>query len=326
MSTILTRRQFTSAAAAIGLGASMPAVWSMQEQISRLRRIRAVTIGAPDLAGVESLYVEWLGYSVVERGTVASKLAKSWGAPASAGRRFISMRPASGAVVDIRAVEIDEVAGYRPLTTLGWNAIELIVDDVYKLFETIRKGPYEILGEPHSLGGNIASIHAMQLIGPAREVVYLTAETGDRKASTLPEPRSFVDRPFIMVLAGMDMAALESCYTGKLNMPRGGSWSMPVWSISRAQGLPIETKFNLTLLRCAEKGNGIELDEYPPGATPRPRAEGQLPPGVAMTSFTVGRLAEVDLPFIQPPAPLYGEVRAATFTGPAGELTELIEG
>jgi hypothetical protein len=39
----------------------------------------------------------------------------------------------------------------------------------------------------------------------------------------------------------------------------------------------------------------------------------------------VDDLGVFDLDFITAPARLYGDRRAATFAGPAGELTELIE-
>jgi hypothetical protein len=95
--------------------------------------------------------------------------------------------------------------------------------------------------------------------------------------------------------------------------------------IAKAQGLPADQKFMLGLVRMAEKGNNIEIDGYPPSAKSRPRADGQLPPGVAMTTFNVNTLDGLKVKFIQPPAKLYGPKRAATFIGPAGELTELIE-
>ena len=49
------------------------------------------------------------------------------------------------------------------------------------------------------------------------------------------------------------------------------------------------------------------------------------PVSAAMVSFAVRALDGLPVDFIQPPAPLYDGRRAATFVGPAGELTELIE-
>lgn len=334
MAAGLDRRRFLAMLGALGTAAVLPAgvraasgSAADEAAAALLRRISGVTIGVPDPEALRALYVDVFGYEVTARGRVAQALAQSWGAPASAGRRFISMRPASGADVFIRAVEIDEVPGYRPLSTTGWNVLELIVDDVYGLHEELKKGPFEILGTPHSLGGNLASIHAMQMVGPAQEVVYLTAETGDRSRSSLPIPKSPVDRPFIMVLAGNWLPAMEHHYSERLGLASGGQWTMPIRPIARANGLPEDTLFDIALLRCAEAGHGIELDSYPATAGPRPRPAGQLPPGIAITSFAVDRVAGLGatLPFFQPPAELYGKRQAATFIGPVGELIELID-
>jgi hypothetical protein len=325
MASSLTRRRFLEAVGTLGLAACAPRLQHKESGPPRLARIRIATIAASDLAGVETFYTKWLDYSVTKRGSVTQALAASWGAPASAGRPYLMMQPASGVDVYIRAVGIDPMPGYRPLTTFGWNAVELIVDDVYKLHERLEASPFEIIGEPHSLGGQFASIHAMQMAGPGSEIVYLTCETGERRESTLPIPQSFVDRPFIMVLAGPDIEALEEFYGSRFGLPKIPQFRMPLPRIARAQGLPDDHRFALGLLRCAERGNSIELDQYSERAGPRPRARGELPPGVAMTSFSVASLDGLDVRFLAQPARLYGSRRAATFLGPAGELTELIE-
>ena len=291
----------------------------------QLRRIKMATVSVPDVDQWRALYREWLDYQLVEQGEVSAALAASWGAPGSAGKRYAVMAPASGTDVFIRAVEATPVDGYRAMTTFGWNSIEIIVDDVYALHERLKASPFEIIGLPHSLGGGFASIHAMQVLGPGEEVLYLTCETGDRDKSTLPIPGSFVDRPFIMILAGPDLDAMAEFYVDNFAMTRIPNFNGPIGMVARAMGIPEDHVFPLGLLRGRERGNNIELDGYPEMATARPRINEELPPGVAMTSFSVDELDGFDLPFITAPAVLYGDRRAATFVGPAGELTELIE-
>ena len=84
--------------------------------------------------------------------------------------------------VHIRAIETAGVPGYRPLTTYGWNACEIIVDDVYAIAKRLTRSPFKILAGPTSLQF-MPSIHAMQLAGPAGECLYLTMESGDRAKS-----------------------------------------------------------------------------------------------------------------------------------------------
>jgi catechol 2,3-dioxygenase-like lactoylglutathione lyase family enzyme len=290
-----------------------------------ISRIKMATIGAPDVAKVEDWYTRHLDFKVREKGKVSAAMAASWGAPKSAGRPFVLLSSDGSPDVFIRAVGIDAVPGFKPQTTLGWNAFEIIIDDIDKVNAKMKGSPFTIIGEPHSLGGPFASIVAMQVVGPAGEVLYLTTETGDRAKSTLPEPKALVDRPFIFILAGHDVDALSAFYGGNFAMKVRARFDGPVALAAKAQGLPEDHVFGLGLVRAAERGNNIELDGYPPSAGPRPRADGQLPPGNAMASFNVNSLDGLKVKFVAAPAKLYGPKRAATFVGPAGEITELIE-
>ena len=299
------------------------------DPIPKITRVKMGTVGATELATVESWYGDWLGYRVIERGVVAQSLANSWGAPAMAGRAFILMEPESGADVYIRAIEMDSVAGYKPLTTYGWNSFEIIVKDVDALNERLKQSPFEIIGPPRSLGGEIASIHAMQVIGPAQEVLYLTCETNPRPESLLPDPGAAVGRNFISVVSGPDLDALQAFYSGKFNMERGEPRETTIDIIARAMGLPAENVFNMSFAMFAEAGNFIEMDCYPSPATERPRNPGELPPGNAIFSFSVNTLDDLDIEFISDPvrdaSTAHGGNRSAAFVGPAGEIAELIE-
>ena len=320
-----SKPKLSAALAALLLVLGISVTSAQEPTESLLRRIKMATVSVPNIPQWTALYTEWLDYTVVEQGDVSVALAASWGAPGSAGQPYAVMAPASGTDVYIRAVEGDPVPGYRAMTTFGWNSIEIIIDDVDALYERLKASPFEIIGTPHSLGGGFASIHAMQVLGPGQEVLYLTCETGDRENSTLPIPGSFVDRPFIMILAGPDLDAMADFYVQKFGMMQIPNFSGSIAMIARAMGIPEDHVFPLGLLRGRERGNNIELDGYPDKATPRPRVNEQLPPGVAMTSFSVDDLDALDVDFISAPARLYGDKRAATFVGPAGELTELIE-
>jgi len=285
------------------------------------------TIGATDLAPIEEWYTTWLGYRVVERGDISADLANSWGTPNMVGRAYILMQPESGVDVFIRAVETDGVAGYRPMTTFGWNAFEIIVDDVYALSEKLQRSPFEIVGGPESIVEG-STIHAVQVIGPSQEVLYLTQQT-DPMDTRLPDPVSFVDRPFIMVLSGPDVSAIEHFYGTQFAVTARPRTDYVIAIIARALGLAEDYLFPMGFLTLGAPGHFIELDGYPETASPRPRSDGQLPPGNALVSFSVKQLDGLDLNFISSPVSAtslaYGEQRSATFIGPAGELTELIE-
>lgn len=322
----LSRKTFLTLSSAAAATTALPRTPFAQETKPLLSRIKMATIGAPSLDAVERWYTTWLAYTVHERGTVSEALAASWGTPNSAGRPYILLQSAAGDDVYIRAVEVDPIPGYQAMTTWGWNAIEIICDDVDALHEELKTSAFTHLAGPANLMGGTSSIRAVQYKGPAEEVIYLTCETGDRSTSNLPLPRGPVDRPFIMVLAGTNLDEMERFYGDTFNMGGGGyRFTSTGGLISKMQSRANDLVYNIGLVRCREKGNNIELDEYPADTGARQPAAGQLPQGVAMTSFNCDNLDAVDLEFIATPITEYDGKRSATFIGPTGELTELIE-
>jgi hypothetical protein len=294
-----------------------------------LKRLKINTVAAPDIGLVESWYTEWLGYSVCERAEIGADLAASWGAPAMAGRPYILMQPESGADVFIRAVEIDEVPGYKPMTTLGWNAFELIIDDVYKLNDRLLKSPFKIIGEPASLGGDLDFIHAMQVQGPAGDILYLTCDRVRAPDTLLPPSGSFVGRPFIVILAGHGVEDTQGWYSKTFNMKREEDMQTSIGVVSDAQGLPNDHIYDMGFMFLGQAGNFIEYDGYDKQFGARPCADGQLPPGCSTVTFSVDSLAALDLDWvgdaIDGPGMGYNGGRTRTARGAVGELIELVE-
>jgi hypothetical protein len=205
----------------------------------------------------------------------------------------------------------------------------MVVDDVYALRERLRESSFTLVGEPRPLDAR-PTIHAMQFLGPGRELLYMATETGDRVTSTLPLPGGPVGRFFIMVLGGPDIVALRDFYAERFRLTPNPIRASRGQTVQRAWGGTDTGTHPLTLLRLGEHSNSMELDGYvKPGLGPRPRESGALPIGNAIASFTVSNLDALNLPYITPPARLpgiaYGGARVASFVGPAGELTELIE-
>jgi hypothetical protein len=293
-----------------------------------LLRIRCATVGAPDVDAVVGLYTKWLGYKEIERTTIDAAAATSWGAPAMVGRASVLLQPMTKADVYIRVVSIDPVKNFRPLSTWGWGAIEILVEDPYKLNKKLTDSPFLIIGKPRPLSG-FPTIHAMQVRGPVNEVLYLTCDTGPRETSLLEPAGATVGRPFIMVVAGADPAAMQNWYAKHFKMAKNPISQTPIDVIQHAQGLPDDHQFSMGFMAMKAKSNFVELDGYPSGTGPRPRNHGQLPPGVASATFAVTSLDKIKVPFIAPPVKLKGKLyngaRSATAVGPAGEVIELIE-
>ncbi|MFT7266468.1 MAG: hypothetical protein ACI9A2_004562 [Halioglobus sp.] len=292
--------------------------------------IKVNTVAAPDITQVEKWYTEWLGYSVCERGEISELLASSWGAPAMAGRSQILMRPESGADVFIRVCHIDPIEDYKPMNSVGWNAFELIVDDVYALHEKLQASPFKIIGPPASLGGDLDFIHAMQVEGPAGDVLYLTCDRVRAADTLLPPAGAFVGRSFIVVLADHGVDRIQSWYSEKFLMQRDEDMRTEIGVVAQAQGLPANHMFDMGFMALAETGNFIEFDGYESTIPRRLCSDGQLPPGCSIASFVVQSIDAVDLEYFSDPVSdsslAYGGGRSRTALGPAGELIELIEG
>lgn len=295
----------------------------------KLIRIRIATTAAPDVDEFIDWYAQGFGHQVREQGSVTPAQANAWGAPACAGRRYALLSLPSAPDVYLRVVESTPMPDFKPLLTFGWNAFEIILDDIQAVRARLANSPFKIIGEPRPLGFR-PTIHAMQVVGPAQEVLYLATETGDRSTSPLPAPNGLVGRPFIMVLGGPDVVAMRAFYTRVFDLEPHPIRASRGQTLQGAWGGTEDGTHPITLLRLREHGNSMELDGYvKPGLRPRPRPPGELPPGNAMASFSVPSLDELDLPYIGLPTAheglAYAGARAATLIGPAGELIELIE-
>lgn len=290
--------------------------------------LKCATHIVADLGAAIERYSKWMDYAVVEQGVVPADLAAAWQAPASAGKGYAVLQPASGEEVFLRFVEGDPVPEYRPIRTYGWAAIELCVTDVEAVNARMVESPFEIIGAPKPLDG-FGTVKPMQVRGADLETVYLTEILATGPGTGLPAPRSLVDRPFIMVLACRDLAGSMQWVKDVLGLPMIDPVSIRYNMISLAFGLPDDEKVALT----TAKGNGqvfLELDQYPAAATERPRHPGALPPGVAITTMLHPDFTRLEGHWVSAPVvregPLYGGRRTGVLQMPEGALLEIIEG
>ena len=290
--------------------------------------ITAVTFAVRDLPASESAFRDWLGYRTVASGHVPAELTSIWDAPQAAGRRFVVMEPESGEPVFLRLLEAPAVADWAPLRTFGWNAAELHVQDVQGLAKRLRDSPFTIIGAPRDLLKNGAAI-AMQVRGPADEVLYLTELNGKGMRRTYGEALSPVGRVFIAVLGAREHAASMEFYERQCRRlyDRG---EFPIRVLANAFRLDPETaKFNMASAVMAETFR-IEIDDYPDSATTRPVSTGDIPPGMSMVTVRVDSIEQCGLELLTPAAvapylPPYGGARISLAVGPSGEWLELVE-
>lgn len=289
--------------------------------------LKCATHVVADVEAAAARFTQWLEYRVAKHGVVEDDEAALWCAPATAGRRQIVLRPASGTPIFVRLVEGDPVEDYRPIRTYGWAATEICIQDVAVIHERMRQSPFEVIGPPKPIPG-LPVIHPMQVLSPDREIIYLTEIKPEGPEHGLPAPRSLVDHPFILVLASRDMAGTRTWFEQVVGLTFSDPMAIPYSMINKAFGLPADTLHTLTVGN-RDGWDFIELDQYPAGATPRPRHPGALPPGVAICTLSLPDIDRLAGHWAVEPrrydGPVYDGRRVGMLETPEGALLEIVE-
>ncbi len=291
-------------------------------------RIKCGTITTAFFVRSLNDYRRVLGLNVVEDGVVAEDLAEAWAAPDSVGKRYALLQPKSAAACFVRLVEATPVPGYVPLRSFGWAALEFTVENVWSLHEDVEAdGAFTVVGAPKLVDG-FDNFIPMQVRGQADEILYLNQVQKSMSDLDLPQATSPVDHIFIAVLATPNRQTTLDHYIRSYGFEAGATYDIVYTMINEAFGLPAETKSSISMTKVGRLP-GVEIDQYPAGTDMRSMLGGELPPGIAMVSFAVRSLDEIEDDFITEPVvrhgPLYAGRRTATVMGPADELIELIE-
>lgn len=281
-------------------------------QTARLGGIVGTTISAPSIDEVRQAWERHLHYRPLTEGLVDEALASAWNAPGMAGARWLTMQPAGNPDFAVRFVEHPDAAGYRAFSAHGWNAAEIMVEDVDAMAEALAGSAFRIVGTPADLGF-CPDIRAMQIVGPAGELLYLTQFKKPVPGLDVPLPNGPVDRAFIMILGGPALEPMQSFYQEYFGVPPAPVLKSRVVGMAEAFGMDREHRFDIAALPLAGQSL-IEIDAMPPAARPLPEQAPHLPAGISIVSFRVPEL---------PPAARRAQ-GAGYLRGAAGELLELI--
>ena len=287
----------------------------------QLGRITAVTITSPDLDRVIDIYSKYLGYRLISSTTVSAEQAKIWDAENIEGSRMIFMSPESSNDFFFRFIEQDIDEDYVPFGTYGWNAAELIVKDVDQSAEKLIGSPFEVIGEPADLSFT-DQIRAMQILGPSKEIIYLTQFKSKLDEFDSPSPRCDIDQTFIVILAGENLDQMQSFLHQELSVKKAAPMQSRIRAISKVFDLPEDTKYKSAAL--AIRGQSlIEQDEMPSKARPRACRPGYLPSGISIVSFIAHDSGLIDKTY-DSNIPRFEKFQASTIKGNSGELIEII--
>ena len=287
----------------------------------QLGRITAVTITSPDLDRVIDIYSKYLGYRLISSTTVSAEQAKIWDAENIEGSRMIFMSPESSNDFFFRFIEQDIDEDYVPFGTYGWNAAELIVRDVDQSAEKLIGSPFEVIGEPADLSFT-DQIRAMQILGPSKEIIYLTQFKSKLDEFDSPSPRCDIDQTFIVILAGENLDQMQSFLHQELSVKKAAPMQSRIRAISKVFDLPEDTKYKSAALAIRDQSL-IELDEMPSKAGPRTCRPGYLPSGISIVSFIAHDSGLVSKTY-DSNIPSFEKFQASTIKGNSGELIETI--
>jgi len=291
-----------------------------------LKEIAVVTITVSNLAQVEKSWQEHFDYQTVASGAVSSELAEHWQAPRMAGDDYILMQPATDAPVYVRLIKDPAVAGYRPMTSHGWNATELLVSDTDRVAAGMDGSAFEVIGAPRPLWDAPDAPRVMQALGAGNELLYLTTNNSAKAALGLDDTMPLVERPFIMVAGGASMVAFREFYVDTLGLTMSDPAPFRITMISKANNLPLDSTYPLSVVNLAP-GYLLEVDELPAELGPRQVSNGRLPSGVAVVGITADTVVD-GLDWLSAPAPLeefpYNGRATGLLRGPGGELLEVI--
>lgn len=286
----------------------------------RLGPITCITVTVSDLGAAETCYTRYLGHKVTGRGEIDAELAESWNAPALTGNRYLLLAPAAGDDCIFRFVEARTDPAYVPFSTYGWNAAEIMVEDVDALAVRLADSPFELVGDPQNLSFT-DDIRAMQILGPGKELLYLTEFKKPVPGLDTPVARCAVDSVFIVILGGPAMDELQKFYGRRFAVPGAPVVESRVKGMSAAFGNSPDHRYPIAALPLAGR-NLIEVDEMPAAAAPRPHLPGCLPAGISIVSFAAAGAGGT--PIGRAEAPYRGAAGVSCETGPAGELIEII--
>jgi len=274
------------------------------------------TVIAPDADILVAAYQSSLDLQVVRDEALSVSLAQAWGKPELAGLRCVVL---GADVLDasthwLRVLECPGIEPVEPMRQSGWMALEILVRDVHALAQRLAQSSFTVLGEPRPLSVS-DSIVAMQVAGPAGEVLYLTEVRAPVPPFRLPvAARLTAERLFIPVLSCPSREDSLRFYE-ELNASTGLRFTTRVSALNKALQMDPELQRAVGTLQLGG-ASLIEIDEVPEHAAARAVCAG-LPGGLAFISFVV--CASCALP---------AQVHWRTVSGPDGYSsgTALLQG
>ncbi|MCF6220096.1 MAG: hypothetical protein L3J65_03200 [Robiginitomaculum sp.] len=271
------------------------------------------TLLTRDLAACVSAYENFLHACVQRRAKISEAQAAFWGHPHLTGCAYVMLVNALNEPF-LRIVEDPNCEEVDTLMHTGWMALEIVVKDVDAIATSLTNSPFEILRPVADLSIS-NQIRAVQVRGPAGEILYLTQIKGAVPPFELPMARCAVDKVFIPVLCTHDRKKTLAFYEN-LSGNSGLNFDTKITVINQAYGYDINRNHPVATLQLKDNSL-IEIDQVD-AAKP---SENRPASGIMMVTFAAHTLpkngAVKDCPT--------GTKRSMVLRGIAGEVIELVQ-
>ena len=216
--------------------------------------IENMTLRVPSLADAVAAY-HALGY---EDAGESSAVTIALSDPALDGRPHHSIVMSEDPFQTLTMVEWEgEVP--TPFAAPGWSAMEVLVKDLDALFEELPAA-FTVLNPPAALSFS-DQIRAMQVAGPAGELIYFTEVSGEVPGFALPAPTRQVNQCFVMINAVTDIQQSIAFYAGLLECEAPSPMPARVSILSRTNGLDEEHRHDIAPIALGP-GQLFELDQW----------------------------------------------------------------
>ncbi len=240
------------------------------------------TLLAKDLAACVEAYEKYLHVTVQRTAIVSKAQAGFWGLPQLEGCVYAVLVNSLGAAF-LRIVEYTKCATIDRLKHTGWLALEIIVENVDAIAKGLDNSPFEVLRPVADLSLS-NQIRAVQVRGPAGEILYLTQIKGDVPPFELPQAKCAVEGIFIPVLCTNDRSKTLKYYED-LVANKGLEFNTKITVINQAYGYELGRNHPVATLQLADKSL-IEIDEIEQAQ----KQSEQLAQGILMVTFAIENL------------------------------------
>lgn len=238
------------------------------------------TLIVSDLGPVVSAYAA-LGLAAGTAGVIDATQARAWGHAALAGARSQSLT--AGGMPLLRLIEQPQAKPRLTRFNHGWLALEILVRDVDALAAVLPDTGFEVIGVPADLDVS-PSIRAMQVIGPAGEMLYLTQVKAAVPPFAIPlstalPPQQQLGPLFIAVMSTPSRdAAMAAC--APLSPLASLRFDTKITVLNRALGHPLDKRWPVATVQLG--GSCLfEVDEVVDDRVIAAATTGTLPTGLA---------------------------------------------